>query len=115
MEVVSSIVPLEDLRKAYDEEVQRRKDVERELEHLKAEADRISADKGLSQRERSSCLKLIIGMGVKKYRYDAAAARSATATNIADDMHNLGIDIDVDTVRKWLKEAAEELPPAEAE
>lgn len=107
--------PAVDWKAAHAAEVEQHNVTRADLERLKAEAERISADKGLSQRERSTCMKLIIGMAVKKYRHDAATTRSSTATNIANDLHELGIDIDVDTVRKWLREAAGELPPSQAE
>lgn len=107
--------PAEDWEAAHAAETEQHNTTRAELERLKAEIERISADKALSQRERSSCLKLIIGMAVKKYRYDPAAARGPAPSNIMNDLHQLGIDIDVDTVRKWLKEAAEELPPEKAE
>jgi len=106
--VLPSLGPAEDWKAAHAQEVESHN-------ATRAELDRISADKALSQRERSSCLKLIIGMAVKKYRYDPAAARGPAPSNIMNDLHELGIDIDVDTVRKWLKEAAEELPTAKPE
>jgi hypothetical protein len=100
--------PAEDWRAAHAAETEQHN-------ATRAELERVSADKALSQRERSSCLRLIIGMAVKKYRYDPAAARGPAPSNIMNDLHELGIDIDVDTVRKWLKEAAEELPTAKPE
>ncbi|MFG1185020.1 hypothetical protein [Xanthobacter aminoxidans] len=107
--------PAEDWRAAHAAETEQQNATRAEMERLKAEIDNTSATKALSQRERSSCLKLIIGMAVKKYRYDPAAARGPAPSNIMNDLHELGIDIDVDTVRKWLKEAAEELPPSQTE
>ena len=53
----------------------------------------------------------IIGMAVKGYRYNPKAGRNEATKDIADDLDRLGISLDVDTVRKWLQESAEELKP----
>jgi hypothetical protein len=67
-------------------------------------------EKALSSRERTTALKLIIGMAVKGYSYNPNTSRSPTAQEISDDLAMLGISVDPDTVRKWLREAAELLP-----
>jgi hypothetical protein len=64
------------------------------------------AEKSLGTRERDSLLKLVIGMAVGGYGYDPAAKRSDQPQVIADDLARQGIPLDVDTVRKWLREAA---------
>ncbi len=56
-------------------------------------------------------LKLLIGMAVSKYKYDPRANRNQATSAIADDLAKLGIPLDLDTVRKWLGEAADYLPP----
>lgn len=56
----------------------------------------------LGARERDSLLKLVIGMAVKKYRYDAAASRNAATRNIANDLDLVGVPLDEDTIRKYL-------------
>ena len=66
--------------------------------------------KPLITRERETVLKLIIGMAMGGYGYDPKASRSAAAREIADDLHRVGLSLEPDTVRKWLKEAAELLP-----
>ncbi len=53
-------------------------------------------------------------MAIKGYAYDPKAKRSDVAQTIADDLASLGIPLDPDTVRKWLKEALE-IVPTEAE
>jgi hypothetical protein len=65
----------------------------------------------LGARERESLLKLIIGMAVFGYGYVPTAPRSQKPGEIAEDLARAGVALDVDTVRKWLKEAAELLPP----
>ncbi len=67
-----------------------------------------SAD--LSTPERNSLLKLVIGMTIRGYSYDPKALKSPTATEIATDLTELGIGLDADTVRKYLREGAEFLP-----
>jgi hypothetical protein len=74
-----------------------------------------SSEKSLSVRERDSLLKLVIGMAVAGYSYDPNASRSKQTSEIAGDLERLGLSLDVDTVRRWLKEAAELLPPKETE
>ena len=68
-------------------------------------------EKGLGIRERESLLKLVIGMAIGGYGYDPTASRSECPAEIASDLTLNGVPLDVDTVRKWLKEAAELWPP----
>jgi hypothetical protein len=80
-----------------------------------AEPERIETkqptqEKPLLTRERETALKLIIGMAIAGYRYDPDAARSEVTGDISRDLQKLGISLDQDTVRKWLREAAELLP-----
>jgi len=77
----------------------------------KAQALASASDKPLGVRERESLLKLVIGMAVEGYRYDARIERSPHVAEIASDLENAGVSLDVDTVRKWLRAAAELLPP----
>ncbi len=77
----------------------------------------ISKEKGqksLGNRERDTLLKLIIGMAIKGYRYDPKALKNTSIKEITDDLDSLGISLDADTVRKWIKEAAEILPRDDA-
>lgn len=69
-----------------------------------------SSDGQLSTRERETLLKLIIGMAMKGYAYDPVSSRSATPREISDDLAAHGLAVSDDTVRKWLKVAAELLP-----
>jgi hypothetical protein len=62
-------------------------------------------------RARDRLLKLVIGMAVAAYVYDPKATRSDRPAEIAADLSRAGVPLDVDTVRKWLREAAELLPP----
>ncbi len=70
----------------------------------------LPTEKPISPRERESLLKLIIGMAIAGYTYDPRISRNTATAEIASDLDRLGIGLDVDTVRKWLKEAAGTLP-----
>jgi hypothetical protein len=89
-----------------------------------AEANAASAESGISRdplekplgtRERESLLKLIIGMALGGYGYDPIAGRSEQPAQIATDLATAGVPLDVDTVRKWLKQGADLLPRQEAD
>lgn len=64
----------------------------------------------LKTREKDTLLKLVIGMAVAGYRYDPKATKNQAVTDITDDLAKLGLSLDADTVRRWLKEAASMLP-----
>lgn len=66
-------------------------------------------------RERESLLKLVIGMAIKGYSYKPNANRNAATSEITADLRSCGIELDEDTVRKYLQEARELLPPPETE
>jgi hypothetical protein len=68
-------------------------------------------EKPLGTRERDTMLKIIIGMAVKGYSYDPGASRSTVPKEVADDLAALGVGVSDDTVRKYLKEAAESVLP----
>ena len=68
-------------------------------------------DAPLKARERSTFQKLVIGMAKGGYGYDPKAAKSPIPVQISADLAKMGIMITDDTVRKYLKAAAEaELP-----
>ncbi|MCV2423468.1 hypothetical protein LNV28_23980 [Paucibacter sp. DJ2R-2] len=71
-----------------------------------------SEERTLGKRERETMLKLLIGMAIKGYSHDPAAAKSSAAKEIADDLAALGINVSDDTVRKYLKKAADTVLPA---
>lgn len=74
-----------------------------------------AAEKPFRARERDSLLKLVIGMAVDAYGHDPKAPRSPTAQELADHLARLGIPLEADTVRKYLKEGAELMLSAETE
>jgi hypothetical protein len=79
-----------------------------ELQKLATYTDTKNKD-GLSETERTSVLKIILGIAVSKYGYEGGASRNpATGENrnsIASDLAKVGIDLDSDTIRRYLKEA----------
>lgn len=72
-----------------------------------------SKDGNLGTRERDTLLKLVIGMAIAGYKYDPQADRNPSTKEISDDLHSLGIGLDPDTVRKWLREGSQLLPGKE--
>ena len=72
-------------------------------------------EKMLHTRERESLLKMVIGMAIKGYGHDPKAVRGPTAKEISGDLALHGIPLDEDTVRKYLAEARELLPPDQTE
>lgn len=65
----------------------------------------------LGKRERETLLKLVIGMAVAGYKHVPGAARSHAPSEIASDLLRLGLAVSDDTVRTWLKVAAEAVMP----
>lgn len=64
----------------------------------------------LGNRERSTLLKMVIGMAVAGYTYDPSKARNPAVSDIVNDMARLGVAISDDTARNWLREATKLLP-----
>lgn len=75
----------------------------------------IATEKPFGMRERESLLKLVIGMAIKGYVYDPKVGRTSATKDIADDLERAGVPLDQDTVRKYLNEAKEFLPPSVTE
>lgn len=68
-------------------------------------------EKSLSTRERETVCKIIVGMAVDGYGYDPKASKTSAAKEISDYLLRRGIPVTDDTIRKWLKEGTEYLPP----
>lgn len=88
--------------------------LERQIAFLKGETGQESTQKRtvkpLHVKERETLQKMIIGMAIKGYGHNPEASKNASIQEITDDLASLGISLDADTVRKWIKEAAEILP-----
>jgi hypothetical protein len=65
--------------------------------------------KALSAQERSTLLKLIAAMACEQYGYDPRGDRSDVAPNIQKDLELVGLTMDAKTIRKWLREAAQQV------
>jgi hypothetical protein len=59
-------------------------------------------EKPLHTKERESLLKLVIAMAIKGYGYNPSASKSDVPGKIVSDFSELGLNIDVGTVRKFL-------------
>lgn len=80
-----------------------------ELEKLENNLDD-KPTKEVSTRERDTLLKLIIGLATDGYGYDPNALRSPFPKELEGILVGAGISVSDDTIRKWLKEAAQHLP-----
>ena len=64
----------------------------------------------LNPRERDSLLKLVIGMALEQYGYDPARAKNRATKQIKDDLAHNDLDLDEETILKYLRMGAELLP-----
>jgi len=78
-----------------------------EIAELQSQA---GGEKSLGTKERESLLKMVIAMAVDGYGYETDDKRSPIPQQISDALARRGTSLDVGTVRKWLKEAAEHFP-----
>lgn len=69
-----------------------------------------SEGRDLSVRERTSLIKLVIGMAIGGYGHTPHSIRSPTVSSIVSDLATNGIPLDEDTVRKYLHEGRDLLP-----
>lgn len=63
--------------------------------------------RGIANKERNQLLKMVLGMALDSYGYQPKAKKNEATGQIVGDLAKYGIGIDADTVRKYLKEAAE--------
>lgn len=73
--------------------------------------NKIKTEKPFLPKEKEALLKILLGLALTNYTYDPKASRTSTAREITDDLKLHGISVDEDTVRKWLTQAKEYLPP----
>ncbi len=81
-----------------------------EIEALSREHNS-AAPKELKTRERESVLKLLISAVMDFHGYDPLAARSPIPGQLVGATERFGVPLSDETVRKFLKQAAEFLPP----
>lgn len=63
-------------------------------------------EKPLSTREKDTLLKMIIAMAVDQYGYNPSSTRSDVSARIREDLSELNLSLDEDTIRDKLKAAA---------
>lgn len=63
----------------------------------------------LKEAERQSLYKIIIGLAVGAYAY-TPDKRNARLSEMLADIERAGVNVDADTLRKWLKAASTVLP-----
>ncbi len=81
--------------------------LEEEIQALKAAASSTLEPKSLSrQKSFNTLLKLVGGMAMALYNYNPHERRSDTIRQIQNDLDLKGINLDADTIRKWVKEGA---------
>ncbi|MBG1231808.1 hypothetical protein [Aestuariivirga litoralis] len=68
------------------------------------------AKKDMPVKARVSLLKIVLGLAISELGYDPKAAKSPTAQEIVNLLNRAGIEIEADTVRKYLTEAADTVP-----
>ena len=59
-----------------------------------------------SQRAWNSLLKLVGGMAIAVYNFNPQDKRSNVISEIQNDLDLKGVNLDADTIRKWLRDAA---------
>lgn len=84
-----------------------------EVENALAAAQ--SSGKELHPKTRQSLLKLVLGMAIACYKYDRKASKSDVPRLVTEELAQIGIAIDEDTVRARLKEAAETITVEQTE
>ena len=73
-------------------------------------ADPTATAERFENREKASLAKLIVTMAMEYYGYVPTEPRSPTPAELQGHAAKFGIDIDVDTIRKYLKLGASYLP-----
>lgn len=62
----------------------------------------------LGAKERDSLLKMVLGMAIAYHGFEADKERSTTVGEIASELMRVGISVSEDTIRKYLRMAADE-------
>ncbi|OAN79214.1 hypothetical protein A8B78_12985 [Jannaschia sp. EhC01] len=70
-----------------------------------------SPPKETTNAGKASMLKLIAAMAIEQYSYDPKAQRNEAVQNTSDDLDGVGNSLDLKTIRKWLKEACDQIDP----
>lgn len=103
--VEGAISPLEYLKWANHYELQLPTELRAAIPRIKRFASN-AKERRLGSRERDTLLKFIVGLAMGGYGYDPAATKSSTVNEIHNDLALRGINLDAETIRRKLKEAA---------
>ena len=57
---------------------------------------------------------MVAAMAMAFYGWDRDALRNTATAEIANDLERLGVSLDPDTIRKWLRKGAELIPGPDA-
>jgi hypothetical protein len=102
------------LERRHDELLRDNQRLQYELDRLQAAASRQKAVKKAvkepSTKERNYLNKLIIGMATGGYGWPPEAERSPVTTDIRKDLKKLELDMDEETILKYLRASREALP-----
>ena len=64
----------------------------------------------LKTKEQETLLKMVAAMAMAYYGWDRNALRNACTSEIASDLEGVGVPLDPDTIRKWLRKGADLIP-----
>lgn len=116
-EIIASRAPAPsepDWKKLYEELSEKSKtsieDLQAQADALTASLEEFQADK-LEARERTTIHKILLGTLITGYGYDPNAKKSQAISDLARDIELLGLSVDQDTLRRWIKNALPLLPP----
>ena len=103
-----NISPEEEIDPTYCEKIDLPKDYMLVIRstNLTEYVDLSSSRRTESPKSTNSLLKMIITMAIDAYGYNPDQKKSPIPAEIVENAEKLGLSIDVDTVRNWLKEAA---------
>jgi len=83
----------------------------KQTKQLKVAVTPSESDSELNPNSKKTLLKMIIAMAIGHYRYDPEDNKSDSPSLIMKQVEKVGLSIDDETVRKWLREAADRFKP----
>lgn len=102
-----------DWKTMHDQQVERVTELQARNDQLEARSTATSTDLNtipLDPRERTSLLKIILGLAIAIYGHDPRQVRMTTVSEIRSELDRVGIALSDDTIRKYLREANELAP-----
>lgn len=80
------------------------------IEELTPRSEEKPKEKSMSERERESLLKMVLAAAIDCYGYEPNSIRNTATTDFENAISRIGLKLDADTIRKYLKEAAARFP-----